>query len=299
MMKKISGLFLIVCTFQISAQDASFDQSNSSLLMLNPSFAGSNRGYRVQTSTRAYALGYSGAPLTIQASLDGYVKSLHGGVYASVLHDAWGTGAFVSNAYNLGYAYHLSLFSDKLKVIPSVQGSYLNQKIDNTWLPFGAALPTGSTSKNNFDLSSGILVQYRNLFSGGVSVYHINQPDIGILGSNKLNANYKVHWAYTFHFNERRLLQIMSVISGQGSFRYAQLNGTLVLNHVIAGLGISNSPAPMVFLGYRGNVFTAQVSYSVDYDRLAGGHPKSIEVHLSANIRDKEHRHVLTNIENW
>jgi type IX secretion system PorP/SprF family membrane protein len=265
---------------------------------VSPSYAGSNGGMRAQSSMRTQGLNYSGRIINYQFSVDGYIKSLHGGVFASASNENFAYGTYINNAYNIGYAYHLNLLTNKLKIIPSLQASYLSQSVDFSSYQWGN-YPANRAAKEAYDLSSGLLIQYRNLFSGGVSVFHINQPDINVNDPGQLARKIQVHGAYTFHFSEKRLLQVMALYSKQKYYQTTKLNATLVLNHFIGGLGVTANDAYSAQIGYRHDYFTTQLVYALSGSKLSGFYGNIWELHFSANIRDKAHRHVLTNIENW
>jgi type IX secretion system PorP/SprF family membrane protein len=308
-MRKLYLFVLVVVSTYITAQDAQFNQPNFFLTRLNPSFAGTNGGFRLQTAYQNLP-GYTLSGI----SADVYLPQLKGGLSFSAFEDAQNHGTYKGSYFGIGYAQHFNALDGDLKIIPSVQFNLIQQSLDVYALNFGSLIDprtrqisTVATSfspipwarKSGADLNSGLMVQYKNSITAGFSVFHVNQPDIGLYGSSKLKACLKVHGAYTFHFSEKQNLQLMSVFTSQGTDQFIQVNGTLVLNRLIVGLGTNSSPAPMGLLGYRGNFITAQLSYCVDYNGFISGNQKMLEAHLSANIRGKEHRRSLTNIENW
>ena len=197
-------LILFFITTLFYAQDPIFYNTNSSLLFLNPSYAGSNGGFRLQNNYRNQWPNLSGNYITYGTSADCYLKKIKGGIGLSILHDDQARGTLKNTNYNFIYAQHLKI-NDKLLIIPSVEFSYINYFLDKNKLSFGSQINPRSgvvwvnttnnpvLVKTNYDISGGFLLQYNNLFSFGFTTHHINQPDIGLVGYSKLPIRFTIH----------------------------------------------------------------------------------------------------------
>jgi len=73
----VASFFLIQ---GIKSQDPKFLNSNQSLLYLNPSFAGSNGGFRAQLSWQRQWPEYRFGFVTYQAAVDGYIPGINAGI---------------------------------------------------------------------------------------------------------------------------------------------------------------------------------------------------------------------------
>jgi type IX secretion system PorP/SprF family membrane protein len=295
-------------------QDPYFVGTHNALLFLNPSFAGSNRGTRVQLSHRVFNGTWLHSYSALNTSIDMYLKRIKGAVFANWLLDDVHRGTLKTNFFSLGYAQHINL-SKKARLIPSMQFSYLTRSLDITGLHFRqipdaryggneiiTALP--QANKSNFDASTGLLLEAGN-FYGGVSVMHLNQPDIGLLGENRLPIRTNLHASYNFHASGRSLLNLSARYSAQNEKYYGQLMATSVtFKHFITGAGIGltgydfiNDYTPLLFnLGYRSNFITANFIYEYSTNYAGDG---SYEIALSYNLRNKDSRRTLTNMEAW
>ena len=291
-------------------QDPYFVGSNNSLLFLNPSFAGSNRGTRIQSNYRAFDFKSDHNYMAFGTSADFYLKSLRGAVFANFLADDVDKGIVKSYFLTVGYAQHLQL-SAKTRIIPSFQVTYLTRSLNSANMhefqtpdqryggqEINVILP--SSNKYNFDASGGLLLESGN-FYGGISVMHLNQPDIGFLGENRLPIRTNIHASYNFHCTETSLLNLSARYSAQNENKYGQLMATAVtFKHLVTGAGVGmftyDYTPVLANVGYRSDFFTAGFIYEIN-TRSSGG--QSFEVSLSYNLRDTDSRKTLTNIEAW
>jgi type IX secretion system PorP/SprF family membrane protein len=295
-------------------QDPYFAGTHNSLLFLNPSFAGTNHGFRTQTAYKVQDRNLTRSYITWSNSAELYIKKINGAIFANWTYDDVRRGTLKTNFFTLGYAQHINV-TKKVRLIPSLQITYLTRQLDIHSLYMGETpdpryggglilthLPVAT--KWNFEASSGLLLTTGN-FYGGISLMHLNQPDVGLLGERRLPLRTNAHASYNFHFSDKTLLNIAARYSSQGAQKYSQLLVTAVTrNHLITGIGVGTAdpyPAdqylPMILsVGYRTQVFTASLLYqrAVKYQ-----FPSSVEISLSYNLRNKEARKELTNLEAW
>jgi type IX secretion system PorP/SprF family membrane protein len=191
-------LFFSSICFISNAQDPIFSNSQQSLLYLNPSFAGSNGNVRFQSIFSNQTLNSLSTYFTTYNGFDIYLKKIKGGLGLTYLKDYQANGALVTDRIDLTYAQHFSLLNKKLKITPSLQVTYLQKHLDKTKIFYdyqphpnfiswtqNEAVPF--QTKRNFDLSSGLIINYKHFYFGS-SVFHINQPDEGLLMYSRLNA---------------------------------------------------------------------------------------------------------------
>lgn len=311
-MKKIFfSSVLFVSFFTSFSQDPEIVNANQSLLYMNPSFAGSNGGIRNQFSHRNQWPSLSSSIRTFLNTADVYLPSIKGGLAVSLLSDDFG-GILKTNVLSLTYAQYFSTKKGDLKIIPSVQFGYGERSLDIQSLHFGEAVDPRYGSvwatttamplwrKNYFDFSSGLLFNYKNKLYAGGSVFHINQPDIGMLGALKMPCAVNAHASYNFTLSKWSSLQVLYRYRNQNNFASSQLAINLIsFKHLIAGAAWTVSEAAQFNLGYRQNYFTLVAGYDIVISKLAGNTTGSWELHASFNLRNKEQRKALTSYESW
>ena len=312
-MRKIYFLYFAILIFSNGfSQDPLFTNTSQSLVYLNPSFAGSNGGIRNQFSYRNQWPNLSGTFFTYLNSFDGYIKPIKGGVSFSAMMDDQAHGTLITSGLSIAYAQHIYLFDDKLKIIPSIQGSYFRVSLDKTKLNFGDPInsrrgfvwsqPTQAPSqtKNYFDFSSGLLANYKNFYLG-TSVFHINQPDEGLLGTSKLPYRLSINSSYNLHLSEKTLINFFVNYQKQQYFEYLNLSiNALLFKHFILGAGFkSYYSATNIIMGYRNNFYVVSLGYDISLSDLSGNTAGSWEFMASFNLRNKEQRKTITDFERW
>ena len=311
--------FIFSCSVLIAflssfSQDPPFLNANQSLLYMNPSFAGSNGGIRNQFSYRnqwPFAGNY-GYMQTYLNTLDVYLPSLKGGVAVSALQDNVTNGMLKISFLSLSYAQYFSANDGDLKIIPSIQFSYGKRSLNVQNLHFGEAIDPrygsvwGTTAveplwqKNYFDFSSGVLINYQNKLYIGGSVFHINQPDVGLLGTVKMPRAVNLHASYNFTISKWSNVQVLYRYQNQDKLSSNQIGiNVITCKQLITGIAYTIFDIPQFNLGYRNNYFTLVAGYDFTFSELAGNTDGSLEVHASFNLRNKERRRVLTNFESW
>ncbi|MDP1802067.1 MAG: PorP/SprF family type IX secretion system membrane protein [Bacteroidota bacterium] len=312
MSKKICFLYFAFLIFTKGfSQDPMFSNTQQSLVYLNPSFTGSNGLIRNQFVYRNQWPNLTGSYVTFYNGTEVYLKRLKGALAFTYLHDDQARGILKSNVFSCIYAQHFSSKDNKLKIIPSIKASYFNKKLDRTQLSFGEQIDprrgfvwstqeaVPSQTKRNFDVSSGLLINY-NHFYFGASVFHINQPDEGLLGTSILPARFSFHSSYNLHVSEKTLFHFFGRYEMQQKFYFYQFSATaLLFKHLIFGLGIINNTTPTANLGFRHNYFTVQVNYGVTSSLLSTYRAETWELTASFNLRNKEQRKTLTDFEKW
>lgn len=303
-------VLLLLLSLQINAQDPIYTNAHQSLVALNPSFAGSNGLLRFQSSTRSQWFNLSGSYLTYYNSIDAYIKPIKGGIALSYIRDDQARGTLITDRIDLTYAQHFNLFDEKLKIIPSVQVSYFKKTIDNTKLNFGdqidprrgfawAASPLpAKQSKSNIDVSAGLVINCKHLYIG-TSVFHITQPDEGILGPSKLPYRFSAFTSYNLFSGEKVLINALFRFEQQQNFTGTNLSlNALFAKHLMVSTGLINNNAINTLIGYRHNYFTISSGYEFGISRISGS-AGSFEIAASFNLRNKDDRKIVKDFERW
>lgn len=305
-------LFLISFGTPGFSQDPIYTNTHQSLVALNPSFAGSNGLIRYQHTTRSQWFNLSGSYLTFYNSLDAFIKPIKGGIALSYIRDDQARGTLVTDRIDITYAQHFSLINEKLKIIPSIQFSCFRKTLDNSKLNFGdqidprrgfvwsqVPVTTGKVSKINGDLSAGLIVNYKHFYIGS-SVFHITQPDEGIRRPSKLPYRFSAFTSYNLFLGEKVLINALFRFEQQFSFTGTNLSlNALFAEHLMISTGLINNNAINTLIGYRHNYFTISGGYEFGISRINNNTAGSFEICASFNLRNKDGRHALKDLERW
>lgn len=305
-----------------------FINTNQSLVYLNPSFAGSNGFLRHQISFRNqwpdYINSYDGASYNYGVCTDIYLKGIKGGFALATKKD-FNYGYIVDDRIDATYAQHISLLNGKLKISPSIQISYLQRKTDYAkiyqWYNPNPYINTKPTIKQNIDISSGLIINYKRFYFGA-TLFNINQPELG--GPFYTNSTYKLPLRLSFFssintsIGSKSILNLLIRYERQSTYYkslYYYINGqfavNLVLfNHLILGYGFKSSGASNFFsnsqqslystLGYRHNYFALTFNYEGNISSYNGFQSANqYELTASFNLRKKEERKLLLDFEKW
>lgn len=304
-------VFLLGFCLNAFAQDPLLTNVHQSLIHLNPSFAGSNGLLRYQSNSRAQSYNLSNPYLTYYNSIDVFIKPINGGIALTYLRDDQTNGTLVTDRIDLTYAQHFSLFDKKLKIIPSLQISCFRKTLDNSKLNFGDQIdarrgfdwysqntPSHYAVKSNIDLSSGLIVNYKHFYIG-TSVFHMTQPDEGIIGPSKLPYRLGAFTSYNLPIGENVLLNALFRFEKQQNFYTTQFNiNALLLKHIMVGSGI-NENTINIFAGYRQYYFSISGGYEFGLNKISGSTAGSFEIAASFNLRNKENRKLVKDFERW
>jgi len=225
---------------------------------------------------------------------------------------------------SLSYAQHFSFLNNKLKIIPSVQVSYFNRRLDPMKLSFyetidprlgqnWTSMTALTTTRQNLDFSTGLLVNCKNYYFGA-AVFHISRPNN--LGFQELLGypwpiRVSLHSSYNFHPTEKSLLQAMLRYDKQNNLHYIGANiFSLFGKHFITGAGYrwNNGMQDLnwvrsevsVNAGLKTNFFTLGLGYDFGIKQdLTGFGPGSWELMMTFNFRKGENRKAITNFETW
>ncbi|MBK7816785.1 MAG: PorP/SprF family type IX secretion system membrane protein [Sphingobacteriaceae bacterium] len=305
---------LAYCAAQ--SQDVAFNNIHQSLVYLNPSFAGSNGFIRNQTIYRNQWPNLSGQYVTYGSCFDGYIKPIRGGMALSILTDDQGRGTTRATSISFVYAQHITLSKEKnIKIIPSVQTSFVQSILDNGRLNFGdminmrygmiwndpTIVPNSSVKYN--DIAAGLIIKHGEAALIGVSFSNLLEPNISNLGTYHLPVRTTIHGAYRIAFNPMNAIDLTTILILQNSYYNYRVN---IINKrargFTYGLGYrlsnkfylrewqddTNAHNFIGFLGYTGRRFGITYSYDRNINKLSGNTAASHEISLSVVFKKKE-----------
>lgn len=305
----LSLIYLLLLTIKVFSQDPIFYNTNQSLVYLNPSFAGTNGLIRNQFLYRNQWPTLSANYITYYNGTDAYIKKTKSGLSFIYLHDDINDGLFKRDEFHLAYAQHIGMFDGKGKLIPSVQFGYFIKTLDQSKLNFGDMIESGHDlywenlilprRKTNFDFSAGLLFNYKHLYIG-FSAFHINQPDQGFLGVSKLPVRFSGYFSYNLHLGERTIFQAQVNYQNQNNFNVLIVGGNFLLfNSWLLGTSYKSLDGIILRSGYRQKYFSLQVGYDVTISKLSGNRAGSWELSASFNLRNREERSRILDMERW
>ncbi len=264
-MKKYLLAFIVLLAWaqgELRAQDAQFSQFYAMPLYLNPGFAGTASQHRFNLIHRIQWPNLPKAFNTTALSYDYNMRHLNSGFGLMFIHDQAGTGGLVNN--NLGGFYTYKIHLEKGWVIsPGLQFSYNMRNLDfsklvlNDQLEFNSGgIPTTSDPDVRkvqgigfFDFATGLLV-YNKLGWGGVSVYHLNEPNQSFTENiDRLPAKYSLHGGvriplYNGPQERERISSIAPsfIYKKQGRFQQLDLGFHFHYNPIMAGFWYRGLP---------------------------------------------------------
>ena len=207
------GIFLSVIT-NIFGQDPQFSQYYSAPLNLNPGFTGMNQlgrmGLNYRNQWPSIDANFESYSFYVDYNFDRYSSS----VGLIVNTDREGLAGLRSNMVGLQYAYQFGL-NYKWTFRPAVQVAYYMRDINFEKLTFGDQFdPTGQIIRPTSEsFGSGLKAQFFDVSFGGVffnervwggiSVYHVTEPNQALAGGESpLYQRTSIHGGYKIHFYE-------------------------------------------------------------------------------------------------
>lgn len=311
-------LFLCFTLFSLlsQAQDRPFLNPNQSLIYLNPSFAGSNGTFRTQALQQIMWPKLSGRNVAYFIGMDAKLASIRSGIALSYVHDISLLDVYTGDYLSLSYAYYFKLFQSKLEFVPSLQGTFgqvnmnlekVNFHWDPSFIPQWPHYPP-QTTKVYADFNAGFLLRYKGWYLGATA-FHVNQPDVGLFGTQRLPLRYSIHSSCNLSFSQNLRLNLLLRFNLQNEQKYIYMqakpnNGMVQANlllyrHFILGTGYDSQYYFLMNVGYRTNLFTFSLMYANDYFIKEYGIFDAWELNLSYQLRPKALRGEIPNFEAW
>jgi type IX secretion system PorP/SprF family membrane protein len=301
--------FLLFASMRLSSQDPVYANTNQSLIMLNPSYAGSNGNLRNQLSYRSQAHNLSTGIDTWNNSVDMYLKRIKSGISISFMNDNFAHGTIVTRWLGISYNYQIGFMNNDLKLVPSIQISAHSKTLDNRNLHFNDPIdgrwaftwnepPPAISRRQNFDFSGGILMRYKQKANFGAYVFHITQPNEGFLGQQPLYARLSLHGSYNFNLSEKNQLQLFTRHERQYKYSFTQVSCNMILlKHLATGITLIKR-TPGIMLGYQNTFLSLQCNYNFPVEQSPLKAISAFEIHLSVSINKTSEQEVVAYPEN-
>lgn len=319
-MRKIWLLTIILIHFGQKSwgQDPQFSQFYANPLYLNPAMAGGALETRATLNYRNQWPALSANFITTTFGLDMFLASVNSGIGFLVTTDSQGAGNIKSTELGLQYSYLIQL-DDENFLRMGLQGTMASRKLDYFGLTFGDQfspdgyminpstgdpIAQGSPSVVYADFSSGLMA-YSDWYWAGISVHHINRPDMAFSGldiarlpmKTSFHAGLRIPFAgYTFLGNEIDIEKTISpafMYKKQG--KYDQLDLGMYVTYAPLTFGvwyrglpikryninINNHEALIFLVGYRQDKFSIGYSYDATISTLGFSSGGAHEISLS------------------
>lgn len=312
----------------LRSQDAHYNTVDQSLIYLNPSYAGSENCLRNQTNYRNQWPALSGTDLTYQTCFDSYIKEINGGIAFRASSEDQNRGALRRVGIELTYAQYFKL-PNRITIVPSVQGSYVQSTLDKGRLNFGDVIDSryGITWSNygriapwgTFDLpearvdyinaGAALIVNYQKYLQLGASFANVLQPNISHIGTYRLPIRTTIHARSEYPIDMDSHADVSFVATFQNSYYNIRANLIAIGPYgITCGLGYGESNSYYVLpgmhtlysknaKGYLGfSTYRVRLLYSYDQNinassiNMAGSH----EISLSILFRKKTDRERLS-----
>ena len=319
-MKKILIIILLsIVGFASRAQDPQFSQYYASPLFLNPGFTGAMPVPRLILNSRIQWTGLPKAFATYAISGDVYVERFNSGFGFMAMTDRAGSANMRTTSFGASYAAKIRL-STKWVLSPGLTFGYGSRQIDLDKLVFGDQIiyngPTTDEAvrtlgnRNYFDFASGVVI-YNKTMWGGMSAYHLNEPNHSLLGEeSKLPMRFSFHGGVKIPINPGPLssskiasISPSFVYSVQGEFQHLDVGANVVFDPIMVGLWYRGVPisknfkdkishdAAVFIVGLNLKYFEAAYSYDFTISEIGpssgGSHELSIIMLLHGIKGDK------------
>jgi type IX secretion system PorP/SprF family membrane protein len=305
--KNILVLLITLLSFsQSRGQDVVFSQFYANPLYLNPALAGAKLCPRITLNYRNQWPNIQNGYLTYSATWDNEYKKISGGLGVIANSTVGGGGIYSNFSGSAIYSYRLQV-SRKIVVNAAFEAGYMQYHINWDKFVFGDQINVntgirGTTAEDrplkpsfgDMDLSAGLLAGYKESAYIGISVNHLNRPNMSYYGAggNNMDMRLTVHAGAIFDFvqgmdgEDLRNFSISPNVVYIQQGKMHQLNTGMSVNMFpfVGGLwyrhDFENPDAVIVLLGFQQKQY--KIGYSFDYtvsklsSHTGGAHEVSI-----------------------
>lgn len=246
------------------AQDYTFANHNIVPFSINPAFVGNANAIRLGLNYRMQWPTLGNNYHTIRASYDMNFYKKMCSLGLSFAHDNMANGTIKTNEIALAYGHNISL-SEKMSIRLGVQASlFINSY--GPGVTFGDQYDWGtgdifSNTTEDYenagitfaDFSAGVLYSIHNLLNLGFSVYHLGEPENGILAEsdNTLHRKFVVHGNFYQDLQSSnglwgredlsdRYLFVNAAFQSQYNFMQGYLGTGIILSPLIGGIALKS-----------------------------------------------------------
>ncbi len=329
-MKELKIIFLllfVLLSAGIKSQDAQFSQFYAAPLIINPGLTGNtvqsrfSLNYRNQWPAVPNSKSFSSYAFSYEHNFDDYNSSLG----LLTFHDRAGLAGLRTTSALFSYAYRVRV-TRKFSWKPALQIGVVNRHIDFGELLFNDQLQTGAAvsasqqdyiarSRYSMDINAGA-VGFSTNYWFGVSVHHINRPDISLVGNGaRVDPKFSVQGGWNIPVEKDIKRRIVSQVMLAANYKHQgsrdQLDIGAYFNYVPfffgawyrgiplkkADVDLNNHDAFIVVLGYKKNGLSIGYSYDITISKLTsatsgGAHEISTSVELASrkNLRKRRRR---------
>ena len=264
--------FFLLCN-NISAQDVHFSMPYSSLMNINPAFAGSAGCSRVVGGYRNQWPSLFANYQTSFLSYDQYVNILKGGLGISYCSDNVSEGTIKVNSISGIYAAHIPVFKNRFILCPAFEATYVQKNFSWAFLNFGnmtnpkyGFLYNTTSMRNEYaDFSASVLC-YNKYFYAGFSAFHLAQPSEG--NNGMLPVKYVEHFGINIgnpDVSKSFSVSPSILYISQQYFRMLQVNCAAKYDKYLVGIGYRNADAILLSVGFKSRAFRVGYTYDI-YD---------------------------------
>lgn len=317
MKNKFIVLAGLMCWIQtvLPAQDPVFSQFYAAPLQLNPAFAGSAFAPRLNANYRNQLPGWPNAYASYAVAYEQWLPGMNSGLGLMITGDNAGNGIFRSATVAGSYSYQVQV-ANKLYFRLGAEAGVIQNRINWNQLVFGDQLDPANgangqnpgeeqvpdqLTQNAFDASAGLLI-FNSRFHGGISLRHLNGPDINFLGINPnlysgIPLRMTLHGGLDFKILTNNKGAPESFLSpnvmyvSQGGFNQINVGFYTGLGNFFGGAWFrhtfGNSDAAILLGGVRYGVMRIGYSYDLTVSALANaGGGGSHEISFGLNMGD-------------
>lgn len=254
---------------KLVAQDPQFTQFSNVPLYLNSSFTGLITDQRFSAVYRNQWPGVKRSFSTYMVSYDKNLEDWNSGVGGYVMQDRNGSANLIGTSGVINYAYKIKTgFSSQIR--PSVSIGAAQKRIDFNKLVLNDQFITGAAVSEDvgyantvtyLDLGAGALFSSDH-FWGGISIKHLNQPNVNVLGGTEnLPVLISTHAGYriVIKANDTNAVKPDQALTIVTNFRHEKGNDQLDLgvlyNHkmLLTGIYYRGLPPKKNEFGASGN----------------------------------------------
>jgi type IX secretion system PorP/SprF family membrane protein len=254
-------------------QDTDTGPGYQSMMMSNPSLAGSGGRSELRLSYLNFYPGNNYNLHSVYLSYDSYIQGLHGGAGLYLADDYLG-GIINDIRGGISYAYFLKAGKD-LYINAGLSASVYHRgfNFENAILPDqidplgGVSLPSSETLASSgrtvFDIGAGFLFT-SGTFTGGLSISHLAEPDLSTTGDSneRLKRRLLVHLSGDFTLNKEHDLKILPLT-------YLSLQNGFIAGGAGASVEIKYISVSIAALGDSGKNLNIQSGFSFSAGRIS------------------------------
>lgn len=291
------GLFMLLCSAVVRAQDFHLSQYDAAPLLLNPSMTGMFDGkYRGHLHYRTQWSSISTKPFTTTGfSFDMPVKKLGAGL--QVMNLRAGTGNYNAFSTLLSFSYDLASKTNLHHLAVGVQAGIIQKSVKADKFIFGNQYDAANGGGFNTDISSGetfrgynfiipavhagILYYYAKVSARlnpfiGISFFNLTQPEEHFFDSkgSKLPMRYYLHGGLKINVTEK--IQLFPKFIYMQQATSSEFTGSVLLyyhlkdanTYLLFGPTYRPGDAAIIEAGIKKAAYTIRVSYDINTSAL-------------------------------